>query len=137
MGVDDVTDDAEADAAAAHLRIHRAAAAVERFEDVRQIVRVDAETAIHDANLDLRTANASTPRRRSRPPALYFTALPTMFCTADRSASASPDTGGSVPFEWTAMVTPRSCASCCTPSTASAITCATSTWHVRQPARRS
>ena len=58
MGVDDVTDDAEADAAAAHLGIHRAAAAVEGFEDVRQIVPVDAETMIDDANLDLRTASA-------------------------------------------------------------------------------
>ena len=63
MGVDDVTDDAEADAAAAHLGIHGAPAAVEGFEDVRQIVRVDAEATIrgHAVNVAARMEQTAPP----------------------------------------------------------------------------
>ena len=98
MRVDDVAHDAQADAGAAHLRVHRAAAAIERLEDVRQIVRVDAETAIGDANLaPAHRARLSHVDGRAARAVLHGVA--DEFCTADRSASASPDTGGSVPFE--------------------------------------
>ena len=50
MRVDDVADDAEADAGAADLRVDGAPAAKERLEDVRQIRGVDAEAAIDDGD---------------------------------------------------------------------------------------
>src|SRR5262249_6437212 len=48
--VDNVMDDAEADAGAADLRVHGAAAPVERLEDVRQIGAVDPQAAVGDAH---------------------------------------------------------------------------------------
>ena len=48
--VDHVAYDAQADAASAHLRVHGAAPAEEGLENVRQILRIDPESAIGDTD---------------------------------------------------------------------------------------
>ena len=90
MRGDDVPHDAETDAGAADLRVDGPPAAIERLEDVRQVGGVDAEAAIGDANPHDAVVRRCAVTSTAPPLGLYFTALPTMFCTAERSASASP-----------------------------------------------